>query len=167
MKYLFYNRHFFLCLLCMIFSSCSWFSLYEDVCFSLPENGTWKIYVSNGEEFVAEGKEIVLRIIKNEPLAVIARPENSLKSYGAIYPFNDELKEEFSFPAQVLYSLSLSSVNPENVKMHLLSTFNWRKFEEACMELGDSIWLVNKEILMKKIAAGTFKKSDLKIEKTN
>ena len=32
--------------------------------------------------------------------------------------------------------------------------------------MGENVWKVNKEVIMKKIAGGTFKKSDLKIEKT-
>ena len=134
--------------------------------FSLPENSQWKVFVSSGEEFLVDGNSFTLSVVRNEPLALVARSVSSVKSAGAIYPINEELTEGHSFPAQVLYSLVLSSVNTDEQKMYCLSTFNWKRFEEECEKMGENVWKVIKEVIMKKIAGGTFKKSDLKIEKT-
>lgn len=162
----FCSRHYFLFLLVPLFASCSFFPVHKEVHFSLPEKTLWKVSVSSGEAFLVNGNAFDLSVVRNEPLALVARSVSSMKSAGAIYPVDEELKEEHSFPAQVLYSLVLSSSNSMDQKMYCLSTFNWKRFEEDCAEMGEDIWKVNKEIIMKKIAGGTFRRSDLKIEKT-
>lgn len=159
-------RQFFLFGLCSLLFSCSRFSVHEDIRFTLPESSSWKVFSSCCEPFVFNGNDFVLSVVKNEPTAVIVRSEISSVEFGAIYPFDSELSEFHVFPAQVLYSLILSSVNSEEEKMYCLSTFNWKRFEEDCEVLGENIWKVNKESVMRKIAKGTFRKSDLKIEKS-
>lgn len=172
MKNLFYNRFFILSLVCLLGTfclfcntACNLFEDSEEVEFTLPENAEWKICTSCGSEFVTKGRSFSVRFAKNEPAALVAYRMNSFETAGAIYPFNARLTVQNAFAAQVLYSLALSSSNSDKEKRYYLSTFNWKRFEEECALIGKDIWKVNKEDVMKKIADGTFKKTDLKIEK--
>lgn len=148
-----------------LLSSCERFSLYEEATFKLPCHDEWLVRLSDGTSFTFIGNSFELNVDKNDAFAVCAEGKVSGMSCGAIYPYNDFLCEQNAFPAQILLSIVLSSTNSEEEKQYCLSTFNWDRFELECLELGDDIWKVNKESIIRKIAKGTFRKNDLKIEK--
>lgn len=140
----------------------------EEVTFLLPFESQWNVNVSDGSSFKVDGKIFTCRIRKNNATGLVATcsayEENCEVMVGGIYPYNMDLSKANGFPAQILYSIAMSSTNSRAQKDYCISTFNWKRFEETCHELGDDIWLVDREGVMRKIAKGTFKKSDLKVE---
>lgn len=146
--------------------SCCCFSNYKNVCFKLPNKCQWEIRSSNEDNFTINGDSFFLNVVPNEPLGIIAYSLELKKEVGTIYPYDNELTESKLFSAQIFNSLVLASKNSKEEKMYYLSKFNWHNFIAETINLKEDIWKVNKEIVLKKIADGTFKKSDLKIEKT-
>lgn len=163
-KHLFVNV-FLLAILCQ---SCIMFEENQDVLFLLPFESQWTVNISNETSFQVNGNSFSCSLRKNNATGLVATcsacDENGEVIVGAIYPHNFSLTQENAFPAQMLYSIVMSSTNSREQKDYCISTFNWKKFEESCHELGEDIWLVDRESVMRKIARGTFKKSDLKVE---
>lgn len=151
-------------ILCLSVSSCGHFYGDELVSFTLPKNDTWIARTSSGRTFKVSGDSFSILVEKNISLAIIAWDSEGNKC-AAIYPYNYRLDRDYCFASEVLYSLSLGSSNSSEEKNYCLSTFNWRRFENECIALGDDIVKVNKENIMNRIARGTFKKSDLKPDK--
>ena len=149
---------------CLSVSACNHFYEDELVSFTLPKNDVWVARTSSGRTFKVTGDSFSILVDKNISLAIIAWDSEGNKC-GAIYPYNYDLAKDYCFASDVLYSLSLGATCSSGEKNYCLSTFNWRRFENECIALGDDISKVNKENIMNRIAKGIFKKSDLKPEK--
>lgn len=163
----FLKNSFMIAVISAVFFSCSHFSIYEKTQFYLPDEGEWEIFFSDGNFLCTAGNSFSIETEKNTALSMIASRKDGTEKCGGIYPFNIELSSENLFPAEVHYSIFRSSLNSlEETKVHL-TLFNWPRFEKDCSEFGSDIWKVNKEVVMRKIAAGTFKKSDLKVNSRN
>jgi len=82
--------------------------------------------------------------------------------YGCIYPYSSVMTKKDSFASYILYNLCIGStdMDKEAVKRYLLS-FNWELFMEYIDEVEDP-WLLDEELIISKIAQGTFRKSDIK-----
>ncbi len=127
-----------------VFLGCS-FSSEEKITFYLPEFN----------------KNFEYEVYKNLPYPCIYTSSNGI-TYGAIYPYSMELKKEDGFSASVLYSLYAGTENGNSLQVgKYLANFNWQRFIEECRKI-ENPWMLDKSRIMKKIAAGTFSKNDLK-----
>lgn len=150
----------------ILFFSCEFFSYTENEKFSLPYSGKWSIKTSRepeSEELFVLGETFYSEVNKNEATALIAYSYTDEKIYGAIYPYGKSLTYSDGFAAEVLFSISASSEDSNSRKNDYLSKFNWQKFMEECRTFEEDAWKLDKERIMKKISAGNFKKTDLKL----
>ena len=150
----------------ILFFSCEFFTYTEHEKFSLPYSGEWSIKTSrqpNSEELFVLGESFYSEVNKNEATALLAYSYADKKIYGAIYPYKNDLTYLDGFAAEVLFSISASTLNSDSQKNEYLSKFNWEKFMEECRKFEEDVWKLDKERIMKKISSGNFKKSDLKL----
>lgn len=161
------------------FSACNIISAEEELTFVLPGdfNGTavdsWKIrwIDSDGNpqsRVYMPGKSVSITAAKNSVTPVLASPVyrnkgTAAECYGLLYPFTDWLSYKTGFVAGIFYSLWIQSTDGMQQKQRWINFFNWRRFLEECSRF-ENPWLLDRERILKAIAAGSFKKSDLRIK---
>lgn len=161
--------------ICLLFS-CSFFSNTEIINFELPhiqcdlEILYFDISGNLQKKFLTYGnlkncKNIQIEVNKNSCSAIFAFSPNDIsdnsKNFGCIYPYSAKLCTEDSFASKTLFLLSAGSSHNFHQTQNFLNHFNWQRFLKDCREK-ENIWSCNMEIIMQKIANGTYKKSDLK-----
>lgn len=148
--------------------SCSHFLKTEYVCFYLPEKTTGRLIYSRQcvqqQTDFKEQNKIFLDMEKNEATAILVFTEENVHPYGAIYPYEENLSKESAFAAEILHTLTVNSTASDKKTKDYLSKFNWKRFLKETKAFGDDVWKLNKELIMQKIASGTFKKTDLKLQ---
>ncbi len=173
---LFFLENFYLC----IFISCNFFSSTEIISFELPNVqsdleilyfdtfGNLQKKYFTCEEFknqTCETNFMQIEVNKNSCSSVFAFCPNEFsdnsKNFGCIYPYSTKLCTENAFASKTLFLLNAGSSNNFSQTQNFLNHFNWQRFLKDCAEKED-IWSCNMENIMKKIASGTYKKSDLK-----
>ena len=181
-------KNFCFFILISFISACSAVSLDEEtVTFHLPPShdfcsDEWNIrwVTSEGEVKERSLKNTVaakITLPKNSVAAVIARPEckQTLKKvnvplkdfladkncFAAIYPFSSTLDKSNSFAAAVFMQVALCAADEKRQVQKFMNSFNWRRFCLECAAF-ENPWLLDKERIVKAIASGNFKKSDLK-----
>ncbi len=159
----------FFCVL--LFVSCEFYSETQNVEFFLPQISSEEIeksylnllyFDSAGilcSEDVSQENSVALKMNKNSASPVLLYCDQSL--FGCIYPFCTELSEEDAFAAKTLFLLTQGSFCSFYETQNFLNFFNWQRFIKDCREK-ENIWECDIENVMKKIASGTYKKSDLK-----
>ena len=150
----------------ILFFSCEFFSYTENEKFNLPYSGEWSVKTSRqpeSEEIFVLGKSFYSEVTKNEATALLAYSHSDKKIYGTIYPYGNDLTYLVGFAAEVLFSISASTLDSDSCKNEYLSKFNWQKFMEECRIFEENVWKLDKERIMKKISSGNFKKTDLKL----
>lgn len=180
----------FLANICVLVS-CNFFSDTEIVNFELPNiqndleilyfdsSGNLQKKVFTCEELKTQTSEtrfIQIEVNKNSCTGVFAFCPTKLsnefsnvsnnicdssKNFGCIYPYSTKLCSENAFASKTLFLLNAGSSNNFQQTQNFLNHFNWQRFLKDCAEK-ENIWSCNMENIMKKIASGTYKKSDLK-----
>lgn len=173
--------------LCLFFlASCSFVeqlqSENEEFTFLLPSNARnsenqnveveyWDVFYTDGinegkAEKVPSQKSVSVYLGKNCAAAVLAYPVlqegNFAYPAGAVLPENRSLAAQNGFAASLLYSMYKESPGAES--RDFLSRFNWPKLELLVQEF-ENEWLLDKERIMKAIASGKFRKSDIRLKK--
>lgn len=172
--------------ICLLFS-CSFFSDTEIVNFELPniQNDLEILYFDSSGNLqkkiftcgelktqASETRFIQIEVNKNSCTGIFAFCPSELssvsndicdnsKNFGCIYPYSTKLCTEDSFASKTLFLLSAGSSHNFQQTQNFLNHFNWQRFLKDCREQ-ENIWSCNMEIIMQKIANGTYKKSDLK-----
>lgn len=85
--------------------------------------------------------------------------------YGTIYPYGTILTQKDSFAADVLrtmYAATDDSASDSQIQ-NFFMRFNWQRFMEECRNY-ENPWLLDKEKIMKAIASGSFKVTDLRLK---
>ena len=83
------------------------------------------------------------------------------KPLGAVYPYNDMVTEKNGFAAFIAWSVFCLADGDPGAVHEYISYFNWEKLEEDLEEYGNP-WELDCEAIIKNIADGTFRKTDLK-----
>lgn len=113
------------------------------------------------------GEQIVLTVRKNvcTPVLKEVNEADTTVLYGTIYPYSTALTQKDSFAADVLQTLYCGADDSisESQKDNFLMRFNWQRFMEECRSYEEP-WLLDKEKIMKAIASGSFKASDIKLK---
>ena len=118
-----------------------------------------------------------ITLCKNFATPVLASRPAGGKPLGAIYPYKTTLTSKDGFAADILRTLYAGAEKSDTdgkaaattqsvlqVK-EFLSKFNWSRFMESCATYEDA-WLLDRARILEKIAAGTFKESDMVLCKT-
>lgn len=161
--------------ICLLFS-CSFFSNTEIINFELPDIQCdlkilyFDISGNLQKKFLTcrnlkNCKNIQIEVNKNSCTGIFAFSPDDIsdnsKNFGCIYPYSTKLCIEDSFASKTLFLLSAGSSHNFQQTQNFLNHFNWQRFLKDCREK-ENIWSCNMEIIMQKIANGTYKKSDLK-----
>ncbi|MBP5752363.1 MAG: hypothetical protein J6W60_05840 [Treponema sp.] len=164
-----------------VFSGCAIFSLTETVDFSMETEalcrnaggdfqGIELFCVSSPEieshiRVQADCREFPFSLPKNYVSAVLAYPVVDgfrKRPLGAVYPYSCKLDVTGGFVAEVLarvYRLAEGSGVQD-----YLSRFNWQRLYDECAVYEDP-WVLDMDRIVKAIAKGSFRKSDLKTER--
>ena len=118
----------------------------------------------------SKSKHVIFEMNKNLATPVLVSNKENMILYGCIYPYEKELSTDYSYSGFILYT-SLLRVKEECKyekefleAQEKLSLFNWPRFTEECKEFEDP-FLLDKDLIVEKILANKFKKTDLKVKK--
>lgn len=107
----------------------------------------------------------VIRKIYSEEKTVQGYRQDTALLYGTIYPYSRTLTRKDSFAADVLQTMYCAADEDvtSSQKDNFFMRFNWQRFMEEC-RMYDDPWLLDKEKIMKAIASGSFKSTDIKLK---
>ena len=166
----------FVIFLGMMFCACSFYENNEEAFFSLnvPEEFSevqyWIVeYFDRNRNLcrmkVCRDDLFSVSVARNSTCAFSARPaENkNVKTesvIGTVYPYDSVLTSEGCFASDVYNGLVRGCINNTEELFDFLDRFNWKKLMEECARHPDTVYDLDR--IIKAVAAGTFKKGDLK-----
>ncbi|MBO5607005.1 MAG: hypothetical protein J5930_03845 [Treponema sp.] len=157
----------------LLCTGCVFFSSTEKCDFAISNAVTadyWIVSCYDGNReisFCSDGTAFSLELPKNTSVGVLAYPVvngNKMLPYGTIYPHGSILTKRRGFSALTIDRLYRLSESGAQISQDYISRFNWQQFMDECEKCGDP-WQIDGERILKAIAAGSFKKSDLKVPK--
>ncbi|MBO6177333.1 MAG: hypothetical protein J6O39_07315 [Treponema sp.] len=160
----------------MVFSACSFYENKEQTVLSLkvPEEFSdeeyWIVeYFDRNRRFctvkVCRNDSFSVAVVRNAACAFSARPSEDGKVktdcvLGTVYPYGSVLTREGCLASCVYNALVRAGKNNTEELFDFLDRFNWKKLMEECARHPDTVYDLDR--IIKAVAAGTFKKGDLK-----